>query len=99
MIVRMAQQTLDRPPVARARRRGLTFWIGIALVLAGLGVLAYVAWQFFGTNVVSHRKQQKLVEQTEREWRSEGRAAATGRAQGVDLHGATALIRIPRFGK
>jgi sortase A len=95
----MAQQTLERPPATRKRGRGVLFWLGIALVLAGLGVLAYVAWQFFGTNVVSHRKQQKLVEQTVQEWRSEGRAAAGGRAQGVDLHGATALIRIPRFGK
>jgi sortase A len=95
----MAQQTLERPPATRKRGRGVLFWLGIALVLAGLGVLAYVAWQFFGTNVVSHRKQQKLVEQTVQEWRTEGRAAASGRAQGVDLHGATALIRIPRFGK
>jgi sortase A len=95
----MAQQTLERPPATRKRGRGVLFWLGIALVLAGLGVLAYVAWQFFGTNVVSHRKQQKLVEQTVQEWRTEGRADAGGRAQGVDLHGATALIRIPRFGK
>ena len=75
------------------------FWVGIALVLAGLGLLAYVAWQFYGTNVVAHRKQQKIVEQTQREWRSEGGAGATGRVEGVDLGGATALIRIPKFGK
>jgi sortase A len=97
MIGRMAQQTLDRSPVASPRRRGLPFWIGIGLVLAGLGVLAYVAWQFFGTNVVSHRKQQSLVEQARRDWGSQ--AGATGSATGADLHGATALIRIPRFGK
>src|SRR3954447_21997703 len=99
MIVRMAQQTLDRSSAAPARRRGVTFWIGVGLILAGLGVLAYVAWQFFGTNVVSHRKQERIVERTEREWRSTGAAGATGRASGVDLHGATALVRIPRFGK
>jgi sortase A len=99
MIGRMAQQTLDRPPVTPKRRRGVPFWIGIGLVLAGLGVLAYVAWQFFGTNVVAHRKQQRIVEQTEQDWRSQGTAGATGRARGADLHGATALIRIPRFGK
>jgi sortase A len=96
MIVRMAQQTLDRAPVARARR-GPTFWIGIGLVLAGLGVLAYVAWQFFGTNVVSHRKQQQIVEQTRRDWSSQ--PGATANAKQVNLNGAMALIRIPRFGE
>src|SRR4051795_9228931 len=99
MIGRMAQQTLDRPPVTPKRRRGVPFWIGIGLVLAGLGVLGYVAWQFFGTNVVAHRKQQQIVQQTERAWRSPGTAGATGRAGGLDLHGATALVRIPKFGK
>jgi sortase A len=97
MMVRMAQQTLDRPPVAPARRRGVTFWIGIALVLAGLGILAYVAWQFFGTNLVSHRKQQQIVEQTRRDWGSE--PGVTVSTKKVDLHGAMALIRIPRFGR
>jgi sortase A len=96
MIGHMAQQTLDRPPAAPARRRGATFWIGVALVLAGLGVLLYVAWQFFGTNVVSHRKQQQIVEQTRRDWGSE--SATTVRAKQVNLHGAMALIRIPKFG-
>jgi sortase A len=97
MIVRMAQQTLDRPPAVPVRRRGVTFWIGIGLVLAGLGLLAYVAWQLFGTNVVAHRKQQQIVEQTRRDWGSE--PSATVSAKRVNLHGAMALIRIPKFGK
>lgn len=97
MIVSMAQQTLDHRPAAPARRRGVTFWIGIGLVLAGLGVLAYVAWQFFGTNVVSHHKQQQIVEQTRRDWDSE--PGSTVSAKPANLHGAMALIRIPKFGK
>src|SRR4051794_27148974 len=97
MIVRMAQQTLDRPSAAPAGRRGGTFWIGVGLGLAGLGVLAYVAWQFFGTNGVSHRKQQQIGEQTRRDWASQ--PGATVSAKPVNLHGAMALIRIPKFGK
>jgi len=93
----MAHQTLDRPPASTRRRRGIAFWLGLALILAGLAVLGYVAWQFFGTNVVAHRKQQQIVERTERIW--EGKAGATGRAEGVELNGASALVRIPRFGK
>src|ERR671921_79654 len=97
MIVRMAQQTLERPSVSRKRGHGVVFWAGIALVLAGLGLLAYVAWQFFGTNVVAHRKQQQIVEQTRRDWDS--KPSATVSARRVNLHGAMALIRIPKFGR
>ena len=95
----MATQILERPPAGPRRGRGPSFWIGVGLILAGLGVLAYVAWQFFGTNVVAHQKQQKIVEQTQKVWASEAGAGATGSAKGVELDGAEALIRIPKFGK
>jgi sortase A len=95
----MATQTLERPPASPRRGRGLAFWVGSALVVAGLAVLGYVAWQFFGTNIVAHQKQQKIVEQTQKAWSFEGQAGATGSASGTELDGAKALIRIPRFGK
>jgi sortase A len=94
----MSTQAVERPPAQPERGRGLTFWIGAALTVAGLAVLAYVAWQFFGTNVVAHQKQQKIVEQTEKVWETSG-ASASGKASGDKLDGASALIRIPRFGK
>jgi sortase A len=93
----MSQQTLDPPTAAPRRRRGAAFWVGVALLLAGVVLLGYVAWQFFGTNIVAHRKQQKIIDQTERVW--SGKAGASGTARGVELHGAEALVRIPRFGK
>ena len=62
-------------------------------------MLAYVAWQFFGTNIVAHQKQQKIVQQTQKVWAAEAGAGATGSAKGVQLNGAEALIRIPKFGK
>lgn len=95
----MATQTVERPPTTPKGGRGLTFWLGLGLILAGLAVLAYVAWQFFGTNIVAHQKQQKIVERTQKAWSSEGQAGASGSAGGTELHGADALIRIPRFGK
>jgi sortase A len=95
----MATQTLERPPETPRRRRGLSFWLGSALIIAGLAVLGYVAWQFFGTNIVAHQKQQKIVEQTEKAWSSQGQAGASGTASGAELDGAEALIRIPKFGK
>lgn len=91
-------------PAHRAPTRGAGFYVGVGLVLAGLALLGYVAWQFFGTNIVSERKQQQLVERTERAWRQQaakpGKPGKTGESRStVALHGAEALIRIPAFGK
>ena len=30
----------------RVPRRRLTFWVGLAMILAGLAMLGYVGWQF-----------------------------------------------------
>ncbi|HET7386029.1 MAG TPA: class E sortase [Nocardioidaceae bacterium] len=95
----MTQQTQVRPPARRRTRRGSAFWVGIVLVLAGLGLLCYVGWQFFGTNVVAAHKQHQIVIATKRVWQSEGSGAASARTHGVVLQGAQALIRIPKFGK
>lgn len=39
----------------RGRRR-ISFWIGLALVVTGLGILGWLAWQIWGTNWVSQRE-------------------------------------------
>jgi sortase A len=98
MIDAMVLQTLEPPPPqAPARgRRGPAFWVGVLMVVVGLVVLAQVGWQLFGTNVVSHHRQRQIVEQTERAWSAH--AGATARVRGIELHGAEALVRIPRFG-
>ena len=87
-------------------RRGVTFWVGLGLVAAGLGLLGYVAWQFLGTNIVSERRQREAVAQLEREWRNPAPAGQTqpgssdgGTVRPVRLGEAMALIRIPRFGE
>ena len=89
--------------MAKGTRRGVSFWLGIGLVAAGLGLLGYVGWQMFGTNVVSERKQREAVEALERQWAEEPTEIdeeedAGPEAQPVRLGSATALIRIPRFG-
>lgn len=90
--------------MAKGTRRGVSFWLGIGLVAAGLGLLGYVGWQMFGTNIVSERKQREAVEALERQWAEEptaieGDGEEPGpRAEPVRLGTATALIRIPRFG-
>lgn len=63
-------------------------------MLAGLGILGYLAWQLFGTNIVAEREHRRLVEEAERAWAQPG----SPDARPADLGGATALVRIPRFG-
>ncbi len=88
--------------MSQRRSRDLTFWLGLGLVVAGLALLGYVGWQYFGTNIVSERRQQETVRELEQQWRQ----AEPVRIQGeqpegtadVSLGEASALIRIPRFG-
>jgi sortase A len=75
--------------------RRITFWIGIGLILAGLGLLGSVAWQFWGTNWVSKRHQRELTSELQKDW-----SAGKGKQPEFIPHGkASALIRIPKFGK
>ena len=53
------------------------------MVGAGLAVLGWLGWQFFGTTYVAHRDQQRAVQLFEK---------------GSRLTDATAVVRIPRFG-
>lgn len=70
-------------------RRRWSLWVGGTLIVVGLSLLAYVAWQFWGTNWVSHRKQQEIVEKWE-----------TGKAPvlSVPEGDVGAVVRIPEFG-
>lgn len=98
----------------RAPLRRWTRLAGIALALVGLGLLGYVAWQYWGTTWVSRAKQQRIVEQLEENWanlpadraqRPDGEPASTDDEDGdegaaVHVSGTTAgaILRIPTFG-
>lgn len=81
-----------RPRSSGGRRNRWILWPGVALIVAGLGLLAYVAWQFVGTNYVSHRHQHHALAQVRQAWAQGERAARTPWGE------ADAIIRIPRFG-
>lgn len=84
----------------RRTRRGISFWVGVLLVFGGLGMLGYVAWQFYGTNIVSKQEQQRLVEDLNQEWSVAPGTTVDRKAEpkAVPLGDAMALIRIPAFG-
>jgi sortase A len=72
-----------------------TRWLtlaGYGMVLAGVAVLAWVAWQFWGTNWVSERRQVEVAEALEDGW-AEGSDTAT-----TDFGRASAILHVPRWG-
>jgi sortase A len=96
----VAEQTVLSPsasvPPRRSRTRRVAWWTGLALLLAGLALLGYVAWQLWGTNYVSRQKQQQAVQEIQKAWEGDVQAGSTGSSGPTG--GATALVRIPRFG-
>jgi len=89
-----------RPDVAPRRR-----WVrrvGLLLIVAGLAVLGYVGWQFWGTTWLSHKTQERIVTDVQKDWAKEpaatGETGAANDAVEVPEGDVGALIRIPRFG-
>ncbi|HEX5771258.1 MAG TPA: class E sortase [Nocardioidaceae bacterium] len=100
-----ADGTVDEQPTGPAgkqrRKRGVSFWLGLMLVLGGLGMLGHVAWQMYGTNIVSRQTQERLVQDLEQEWSVAPGTTVEGKPAepaDVPLGNASALIRIPAFG-
>jgi sortase A len=78
--------TLAHQAPERSTGRKIARAIGVLLILAGLSMLAYIAWQYFGTNIVSKHKQEEVKQQITEDW-----------GKGIDSD-AIGLLRVPRFG-
>lgn len=98
-------------PTGRGRggRSALTV-VGVVLLLAGVGLLGWVGFEYFGTNVISERafvdEKNKLLAK----WEAEGSASERGdkpattskpgSSQPRQIPGeAIALLRVPAFGE
>jgi sortase A len=93
----MSVQTSE-PTQERSRsRRGVLFYVGVTLVLAGLGLLGYVGWQVYGTNIVARQTHQRVITDLQQTWRATG-ALPGAPAAAVEPGNASALLRVPRFG-
>ena len=91
----------DARPDASPRRR----WarrLGLVLIVAGLAVLGYVGWQFWGTTWLSHQTQERIVTDVQKDWDKDpaatGQTGSANDAVEVPEGNVGALIRIPRFG-
>jgi len=81
----MARTTRSRPPRSRGSRVLLA--VGLTLVLGGVAVLGWVAWQYWGTNIVSKREHDRIRAEIAQAWEADEKPV-TG----------VGLLRIPRFG-
>ncbi|NRQ49400.1 sortase domain-containing protein [Aeromicrobium stalagmiti] len=73
-------------PTGRGPWRRIVTAFGLAMILAGLGVLVWFAWQYFGTNIVSKRQQAEIKQTLKIDW-----------GKGIDSD-AIGLLRVKRFG-
>ncbi len=97
--------TVDPPRSERRRRPSVLGVIGLLLLLGGLGCLGWVAYQYFGTNVVSRHAFEQETSGLRTKWESEPAAPPTTgpkKLQEIKTTAvpgdAIALLRIPKFG-
>jgi sortase A len=77
----------------------IAFWSGVALIVAGLVTLGYVGWQLWGTTWVSQREQREITGSLQQQWNTDGTTAKRLQPKYVPTGRASALVRIPRFGR
>ncbi len=95
-----SRRTAEPPPAGRRVGRPgvvrrVTTWLGVAMMLAGVVLLGYVGWQFWGTNWTSQRAQKEVTSTLRTQWEGGGEKL---RPAYVPKGRASALIRIPAFG-
>ena len=92
------------PPAAARRRRGwrASTVIGLVLLLGGLSILAWAAWQFFGTNITSERAANSARNELVKQWQASPAPKPSGKAKVDPLPkvpgDAFAIVRIPKLG-
>ncbi|MFD7077063.1 class E sortase [Nocardioides sp. NPDC057577] len=76
----------------RRTARRASFWLGLAMVVAGVGILGYLAWTVYGTTFLSKQHQQDAASKLEAAWGSGHTEVST------EFGSAEAIIEIPRLG-
>jgi sortase A len=88
-----------RDKLPRPRGRVISLMVGFLLLLAGLVMLGYVAWQYWGTDIIAHRKQAEIRAEIHARWEYPTVTDLLGpQSSSPPLGSADALVRIPAFG-
>ena len=99
----------EETPTPRRHRRSISALtvVGVLLLVAGLGCLGWVGWQYFGTNVTSEKAFDEESSQLREQWSQppaksdSGPGDTSGQGEltpSVIPGDAIALLRIPAFG-
>jgi sortase A len=78
--------------------RGVVRGLGVVALLAGIGLLGWVGWQYFGTGFTSNHKMGEAERSLRDEWSPSAAPepkATVRRPAGTPI----VLLRIPKFGK
>jgi sortase A len=85
-----------RPPRSR-KRVGITVF-AVALIMTGIGILTYVGWEYYGTNIISKREHERIDNRLDAIWRYPTVADLLGPGTAPSSGSANAVLRIPKFG-
>lgn len=72
--------------------RGVVRGLGIVLLVAGVGVLGWVGWQYFGTGITANQKMGEAENELRDQWKA---PSTTSPSTGTPI----VLLRIPKFGQ
>lgn len=78
--------------------RRVATWVGWLLIAGGVGVLAWVAWQMWGTSWQSEREHREIVGALEERWGQDQEAIEKEQVGQWPAEKVTAIVRIPEFG-
>jgi sortase A len=85
--------------VPRPKGRVISLLAGMVLLLVGVTLLGYVAWQYWGTDIIAHRKQAEIRDEIHARWEYPTVTDLLGpQSSSPPLGSADALVRIPAFG-
>ena len=94
----MSTDTAWRPGLRRRRTLPRLVAVGLVLVLAGVCILGWLAWEYWGTNWVSHRTQARVISSLHEDWKLGKSTALVPEGPDGRLVASRAIVRIPRFG-
>jgi sortase A len=73
--------------------------VGIVALLAGLGLLGWVGWQYVGTGITSNRTMDDLKRGLHDQWQPAAQSPTKKAPAKAETGTAIVLLRIPKLGK